>query len=757
MTAPFDHSANAASATWNATPTSDEWVITNGTDNNWSTGVGTYPGSTSGTTNTDTATFLTSSTTTIDLSQATNGLNVKSIVFGSSTVAPSAYTIGASGANAGVSLLLTSAGSITLPTFAATALTTQTFNAPIVLEPATSTTAGTYTFGGTTAGADNALSFAGNISGGTTTSTVTLILGSLGTATGVTGSISGVISNGGANLLALTRASSATGTWTLSGANTYTGATQLLGGTTVVSSINSTATGGSAVNASSSLGAPALANATIVLGVNSSSAVLSYVGGGETTNRAVSFGGQLANPSTITASGSGAVVFTGNFTVTGTSGNSARGLALNGTNTGNNAINGTITDGTGLQTVAVMKSNAGTWVLGGSNSYSGGTTISGGTLVLGNTAAAGAVGASINLNTTGSVLDLATDTTVNAYNLTVNNTVTIASDKATASSSGITQALGTLSIASAGSSMLNITAGANATSGSPAVSFGATSIAGTGSVIATLNPTTASVTLASVTGSSTGSAVAALTLDGSATGNAVTGAIADGSGGGTLRLVKSNTSTWTLSSSTGSGYTGGTTISGGTLVASNSSGSATGAGAVALGAATGSVATLASGTTGLIGGTVTTNGKATSSISPGGSGVVGMLTLNALTVSSGSSFAFDLGSTNSASTSDRLAVTNALTASSTANSLVFNFTNLGVTANTTYTLATYGSEAGLALADLTANGLTGNFSITNLTGGSGEIDFTVTSVPEPGTWVSGLLMSAVGMVAYRRHFRNQRA
>jgi autotransporter-associated beta strand protein len=103
---------------------------------------------------------------------------------------------------------------------------TFTINAPIILTPASATSAGTYTFQNDASSATTTLQIAGNVSAGTTTGTETLTLA--GTNTG-TNTISGVISNGGAASLALTKTGA--GTWVLSGANTYTGGTTIAAGT----------------------------------------------------------------------------------------------------------------------------------------------------------------------------------------------------------------------------------------------------------------------------------------------------------------------------------------------------------------------------------------------------------------------------------------------------------------------------------------------------------------------------------------------
>ena len=82
----------------------------------------------------------------------------------------------------------------------------------------------------------------------------------------------------------------------------------------------------------------------------------------------------------------------------------------------------------------------------------------------------------------------------------------------------------------------------------------------------TLNPTTASLTVASFAANWVyGSGNGTITLGGTATGNSIPGAIAITTGGGNLYVVKSNSSTWTLSGS--SSYGGTTTVSAGVLEA----------------------------------------------------------------------------------------------------------------------------------------------------------------------------------------------
>ncbi|HEY4292628.1 autotransporter-associated beta strand repeat-containing protein, partial [Luteibacter sp.] len=172
-----------------------------------------------------------------------------------------------------------------------------------------------------------------------------------------------------------------TGTWILrNAASTFTGATTISGG---VLGVDHLTNGGQA----SSIGASTGAAANLVIG---NGATLRYTGAGDTTDRLFTLS---AGSSVIESSGTGAIVFanTGAAASTGT-GN--RTLGLGGSNTGDNTMGGSITDGPGGITT-VAKNGSGTWLLTGANTFTGNTVINGGTLQVGNGGTTGNIGSAI--------------------------------------------------------------------------------------------------------------------------------------------------------------------------------------------------------------------------------------------------------------------------------------------------------------------------------------------------------------------------
>lgn len=202
LTLCLEQSAFAANGTWNGTAGDGLW----GSAGNWTGGL---PGTG------DAATFSGNGGGFANIGLGL-GVTVNSILFTSASAA--SYTIGGGVVNS-ETLTLDNGGAITI---SGSVVQDQFFNAAVILGADGTASSYTFTNGSTT----NLLNFAGTISGGST--------GAAGVKTlTVAGSgntwISGVISDGGATSVALTK--SGAGNLILRGANFYTGLTSILGGT----------------------------------------------------------------------------------------------------------------------------------------------------------------------------------------------------------------------------------------------------------------------------------------------------------------------------------------------------------------------------------------------------------------------------------------------------------------------------------------------------------------------------------------------
>ena len=219
---------------------------------NWT---GNVPGSTTGTTSTDTAVFnqaATNSPTTIDA-----GRNVMNIVF--DTAAVSSMTIGTT---TGPALILTSGGTIQATS---TVTNPQTINAPLVLE-------GSYTFTSDSTASSATLTFGGGIAPDPANSGLTTL--TLNGANTGANTIAGVLRDNGSAKLAVSKSDG--GTWRLTGTNTFTGGIGVSGGTLRLAATTGTPTigGGAAVSGSGTLelaGSVSQLNQTVNI-ANSSSA-----------------------------------------------------------------------------------------------------------------------------------------------------------------------------------------------------------------------------------------------------------------------------------------------------------------------------------------------------------------------------------------------------------------------------------------------------------------------------------------------------
>jgi fibronectin-binding autotransporter adhesin len=239
----------------------------------------------------------------------------------------------------------------------------------------------------------NDFTFAGSTNLNLGTGTATLAANRVVTVSANTLTIGGIITG------AFTLTSSGAGTLLLAGAgSTYTGTTTI-----------GVSQGAAVLRAAAT---QALSTNTIIFDAagNASTARLELAGG-ISLNNAITFSGR-------TSSGVGIENISGNNSLSGTVSASTGGniypiqsdsglLTLSGApaisavsavrvvtlqGAGNGQVTGTITNGAG--TIGITKSGAGTWTLGGVNTYSGNTTVGGGTLALG---AGASIGYSSNI------------------------------------------------------------------------------------------------------------------------------------------------------------------------------------------------------------------------------------------------------------------------------------------------------------------------------------------------------------------------
>jgi autotransporter-associated beta strand protein len=502
-------SAQVVNGTWNPAQTGTQsWAV----PGNWTGGV--VPGQTTGTTSADTATF--GSITAETLITIDAGRNLRSLTF-NGTNAAGLYTLGSAGPNAGEALRLSSGGSLTM---SAGTLTTTTINAPLILEAASGTTAGTYTIANNATSADAdpgtyKLNITGNISGGNTTSTITLNLNTTignrsNDASGNT--MSGLISNGGAQGGLSVSVNGVTGgqrgVWRIiNDANSYTGNTVVTNATLLFSSI-ANAGFNSAIGAGSGF----------TVGANSH---VKYTGAAATTDRTITGGGSFYNQ------GSGALTLTGSVLLPGT-------LTFRGSQSF--IIDGLISGAGGLN-----RTDSGTVFLNNNgNTFLGNISISDGAFrfaTIGNKGVVSALGA-------GTLITLG------------QNSGTIGRIEFTGANGGSSDR------------DIRLSNGASASSGNARID---NTVAGQ---TLTLSGTVRST-------SSDAAHVSSLNLTG--VGNGVMSGIIGGTNANAsatiaLQLTKTGTGTWALSGA--NNYSRGTLISAGTLLVTNTTGSATGTGNV---------------------------------------------------------------------------------------------------------------------------------------------------------------------------------
>ena len=266
-------------------------------------------------------------------------------------------------------------------------------------------------------------------------------------------------------------------------------------------------------------------------------------------------------------------------------------------------FNGVLKNATWAGSVmTIEKSGAGTQVLGGINTYSGGTFVRGGVLSI---ATGGVIYANANM--------APTMTVTNGGTLELQNWGYDASTNHTQSLGGLAYDNGCL-VVDGGKIRI---VGTNATDAPRGLNIGA------GGAI--LESAAGANWTLSNNGTQTINNSGVLSLTGAGTGQidmAIPGA----------GLIKAGAGTWTLAGA--STYTGATAISNGTLLVD---------GAIAAAAGVEVVAGATLGGTGLIGGAITVDGT----LAPGGGGIGTLTASNAVTFNSGSTFSVELGGTSS--------------------------------------------------------------------------------------------------------------
>jgi fibronectin-binding autotransporter adhesin len=410
----------------------------------------------------------------------------------------------------------------------------------------------------------------------------TLYLTNAGTITGSTynltlagtagsGNITSIIGTGTGQVIV-----SSGGVWTLAGASTHTGVTTISAGTLSTGTTGILANGGVA----SSIGESSNAAANLVL----NGGILQYAntGAAESTDHLFTLG---SAGGTLQASGTNPITFSNTGSIAYSAINLSPTLTLGGTGIGVfDPIIGSDTGGT----TALNVNTTGVWTLKGADTYTGATTVSAGILQLG---AAGALGSASSYTSgvtvsNGAALDLNSITpTATAVPLNLNGTTSTSTVGALTNSTGTAVTYGgavTLQTASSiGSSSGNIILSNNISG-----AYGLTKV-GSDTLILTGTNGTTTTTISAGTlqigaglgtgalGSSTvsDSGTLAIDLNGAfsiAPANAI-------SGSGALNQIGTGITTITSTNS----YSGGTTISAGTIRA-NSSTTSLGTGAVTI-------------------------------------------------------------------------------------------------------------------------------------------------------------------------------
>jgi autotransporter-associated beta strand protein len=361
------------------------------------------------------------------------------------------------------------------------------------------------------------------------------------------------------------------GTLRLTGVNYYSGATVINGGVLNVATLAN-------VNTPSSIGTGSVAGSAADLVIDGGT--LQYTGAtDQSTDRLFTIGASVAS---LDSSGSGAMQFI-NTGVIATTGTGPRTLTLTGTSTAANTLAPALADD-GVNATSLVKSGSGTWTISGANTYSGNTTVTAGTLKYGasNTIPSGAgkgnvaVTGTLDLNGfSGTVNGLSGSGVVTNAGATP-STLNVGANNQTGTFTGtISNSGASLALTKTGTGTLTL-GGVNSYSGNTTVSAGTLkygvnnalpsgAAAGNVAVSGTLDLGGFSGTINGLSGSGvvTNTAGSASTITLGANDQTSTFAGTLSNTGSSLALVKTGTGTLTLGGA--NTYSGGTTISSGTL------------------------------------------------------------------------------------------------------------------------------------------------------------------------------------------------
>ncbi|MEI6603703.1 MAG: InlB B-repeat-containing protein [Verrucomicrobiota bacterium] len=516
-------------AQWTVTAT---WANTGATNGNWNTAdnwvSGIVPGSSAPITgsNADAGAAI-FNTTLGSYASAANPLvidstseNIKNITF---DTAAGNFVIGSTGLNP---LFLTSGGSIQIPNTLTATNALETINAPLVIEGAGGNYAITNNSAVGTGANAGTLQIGGGITGGAAGSTVLTLNGSNTNAN----TISGIIAQGSATSLAITKAD--IGTWILSNDNRYIGATNITGGTLKLG-----ATGGTTNTPLGTTAAGTTVSSGAALDLNGftlgTAEALSITGAGVSSTGALTNSGAPATYSgVVTLAAASSIGGSGDISL-------ASGLVGN---------------------VILTKVGANALTLSSASSRSGETKLSAGTLILNNDTALGS--GQLTITAAGTTLD-----NTSGAPRTLNNVL------ATSSTFDFS-VFNSNSTATSNLSFTGTTALAIPSAGSPAPPRTIT-LNGTGTTL-TLGAVTAQANAAGgklqidgpgntlvmgslITNSNTAS-VHNFVLQGSANVT-INGTVSNPSGAGTFTMSSTGTVTFKGANS----YTGATTVTAGTL------------------------------------------------------------------------------------------------------------------------------------------------------------------------------------------------